>query len=135
MSTTSDTDSLLTLQDLYNEALVRELLEKTKNCGITWSYLGGNQFQAATTVNPGANQVVWTYYLSKTQIGSLSYRYNLDVKKNTDMYITIQDGPLSYSSRDSETKDLYEVVEIKTLGLDARIKETLGVVQGLAGCN
>jgi hypothetical protein len=128
------TASVLELQDLYNEALVRELLEKTQNCGITWTSLGGNQFQATSIDTVPNPDVTWDFFITKTQIASLTYKYSLDVKKNGVAQISIADGPLTYTSRDSVVKDLYEVVEITVLTLDDKIKETVKFVQGLVGC-
>lgn len=122
--------SILELQDIYNEALARELIEKTRSCGVTWSHQGGTQFKATHT--EGSD--VWDFYISKTQIGNLSYKYNLDVKKNLTAYWTVADGPLSHTGRDSVVKDLYEIVEVVTLSLDAKIKETLDLVKGLDDC-
>ena len=122
--------SILELQDLYNEALVREIIEKTKTCGLLWSFLGGTQFQATETVSA----VVWDFFITKTQIGNLSFKYTLDIKKNSVAYLTIQDGPLPHTERDSVVKDLYEMVEIIVLQLDAKLKETLDIVKGLDDC-
>lgn len=125
----NDIDSSLTLHDLYKESLVREMIEKTKNGGVVWTYLGGNQF--TTRYTDGSTN--WDFYLSKTQIGSLSYRYNFDVKKQGETYITLTDGPLPFSARDSVTKNLYELVEINTLQLDDKVVEAIRVVQGITG--
>lgn len=123
-------NSILELQDLYNEALVREIIEKTKSCGLLWSHLGGTQFQSQETVD----SVVWDFFITKTQIGNLSFKYTLDIKKNSVAYLTIADGPLPFTERDSVAKDLYEMVEIVVLQLDAKLKETLDVVKGLDDC-
>lgn len=124
--------SLLELQDLYNEALVRELLEKTKRAGVTWSQLGGTQFHS-TEIDEGPPSVTWDFYITKTQVGNVSFKYSLDVKKNQAAHVTIADGPLPYTSRDSAVKDLYDVVELIVLQLDAKIKETVRFVQNLEG--
>lgn len=123
--------SILELQDLYNEALVREILEKTNNCAITWSLLGGTQFHATQTVD----SIVWDMYVTKTAIGSASFKYSFDVKKNSAAYITITDGPLPTTNRDSVVKSLYEIVEITVLELDKKVKETIRFVQDMQGCN
>lgn len=123
--------SLLDLQDLYQEALVREILEKTKAAGLTWNHLGGTQFQAGeidTSVDP---QVSWDLFISKTQIGNVTYKYTLDIKKDSVAYITVNDGPLPHTARDSVVKDLYEIVEIIVLEMDAKLKETIRFVQQL----
>ena len=125
--------SLLQLQDLYNEALIRELLEKTKRCAVTWSQLGTSQFHATET-DSGPPTVNWDFYITKTQVGNLSYKYSVDVKKNSTTYITIQDGPLPHTARDSAVKDLYEIIEIMVLQLDLKVKETIRFVQELKGC-
>lgn len=122
--------SLLELQDLYQESLVKEILEKTKRGGLTWNHLGGTQFQATYTIS-GSPDVSWDYYLTKTQIGNLSYRYTLDIKKDSVAYLTIQDGAASYSGRATGVDDLYEIVEVIVLQLDEKIKETLQAVQGI----
>ena len=44
------TVSILELQSLYSETLTRELMEKTRSCGLVWSHLGGSQFKATQTV-------------------------------------------------------------------------------------
>lgn len=122
--------SVLELQSLYKEALTRELIEKTRSCGLTWSHLGGTQFKSTQTIDT----VVWDFYVSKTQIGNLSYKYTLDVKKNLTAYLTNEDGPLAHTGRDSVVKDLYEIVEVVTLALDAKLKEVLDIVKGLDDC-
>lgn len=125
------TVSLLELNNLYHEALARELIEKTRSCGTTWSSLGGAQFKSTQTINDD----IWDFYISKTQIGNLSYKYTLDVKKNLTTYLSVADGPLPHTGRDSVVKDLFEVVEIVTLQLDAKLKETLDIVKGLNDCS
>ena len=122
--------SMLELQDLYNESLVREVIEKTKSAGVVWSHLGGTQFQATNV----EDSITWDWFVTKTQIGNLSYKYTFDVKKESVGYVTIQDGPLPHTSRDSAVKDLYEIVEIIVLDLDAKLKETLQTVQTLEDC-
>lgn len=126
----ADIDNSLVLQDLRKETIVRELIEKTKNKGLIWTYLGSNQFQAQFT-NAG---VLWTYFISKTQIGSLSYKYNFDIKRNGDSYITMSDGPMGSSNRDSQTKDLYEIIEMATLQLDVRATQALRAIQNIVAC-
>ena len=123
--------SILELQSLYNEALTREIVEKTRTCGLTWSHMGGTSFKATQTVD----SVVWDFYVSKTQIGSLTYKYTLDVKKNLTSYVSINDGTLPHTGRDSVVQDLYEIVETITLELDAKLKEALDVVKGLTDCS
>lgn len=122
--------SLLELQDLYNEALTRELIEKTKGGAVTWNHLGGTQFQC--THNDGTN--TFDFYITKTQIGNVTYKYTLDVKKDSVAYVTIQDGTLPYSTRDSAVKDLYQIVETVVLELDKKMKETLQFVQAMVNC-
>jgi len=126
----ADIDSALTLHDLYKESMVRELLEKTKNGGIIWTSIGGNQFSTSRAVG----LVTWTFFISKTQIGTASYKYNLDVKKAGATYITITDGPLQNSSRDSATKNLYDVVEMATLQLDDKVIEAMRMIQDIPSC-
>jgi hypothetical protein len=128
--------SILELQDLYNEALIRELIEKTKSCAITWTHLSGTQFRATQAAFDANNSpVTWDYYITKTQIGNLSYKYTMDVKKGGVNHLTIVNGPLPHTSRDSASKDLYEIVEIIVLQLDVKLKEAIRVVQDLEGCN
>lgn len=130
--------SMLDLMDLYNEALVRELIEKTKSRAVTWSALGSQQFRSTETqpsecVDPSADDIVWEFTITKSQVGNVSYKYILDTKKDNVSQVTIQDGPLSHTNRDSLTKQLYEIVEILTLGLDAKIKSAVRFVQNLEG--
>lgn len=128
--------SILELQDLYNEALVRELIEKTKSGAVTWVHLGGTQFrttnvQGSPCVDPETSAITWDSYITKSQVGSVSFKYVLDVKRNSVTQVTIADGPLPHTSRDSVTKDLYEIVEIMVLQLDAKLKEAMRMVQDL----
>ncbi len=127
----ADIDSTLTIHDLQRELVVRELIEKTKAFGLTWENLGGNQFVSTNIVS----SVTWEFYISKTQIGSLTYRYNLDIKKNSVSYISITDGALPSSTRDSQTKNLFEIVEIKTLDLDSKVQETVRMIQNIEECD
>lgn len=124
--------SLLELQDLYNEALVREIIEKTKSCGITWSSIGTYQFHA-NQIDENTN-ISWDFYVTLTPIGNTSAKWNLDIKKESVAYISIQDGPLPVTGRNSLVQQLYEIVEIIVLQLDAKLKETIQFVQNLSTC-
>lgn len=126
--------SLLELQDLYNEALVREIIEKTKSCGIVWSHLGGTQFAATEIDTNSSPNITWNLFITKTQIGNLTYKYTLDVKKNLVAYININDGPFTHTARDSAVKDLYEIVEIIVMELDKKLKETIRFMQQVPDC-
>lgn len=127
--------SLLELQDLYNEALVREIIEKTKACGLTWNSLGGTQFQATETQsNAPSADITWDFFITKTQIGNATYKYTLDIKKDAVAYITVHDGPLPHTNRESIVKELYEIVEIIVLEMDNKLKETIRFVQQLSDC-
>lgn len=128
------TDSSLALQDLYSESLVRELIEKTKTCGLTWNSLGGTQFQATQTDESVDPNVTWDLFVSKTQTGSATAKYTLDIKKDAVSYITLSDGPLSYTSRDSVVQELYSIVESIVMDVDAKLKETIRFVQALTDC-
>jgi hypothetical protein len=127
--------NLLELQDLQTESLVREIIEQTKSGGLVWSSLGSAQYMSTEvqTGDPsnGIPDVTWTFYVSKTQIGNLTYKYSLDIKKDGTAYVTPVSGALSYTDRDSEVKDLYEIVEIIVLELDFKLKETIQFVQNL----
>lgn len=122
--------NLLELQDLYNESLTREILEKTKAAGLVWSHLGGTQFTATSS----EGSTVWDFYITKTQIGNVTYKYTLDVKKDSVAYITMQDGPLPNTDRESMVKELYEVTEIIVLEMDKKLKESLQFVQNITDC-
>jgi hypothetical protein len=114
--------------------LVREIIEKTKNFGLTWTDLSENQFQSTETdisVQPNVN---WDMFITKTQIGSLTFKYNLDIKKDAVSYISIDDGPLPRTSRNSAVKELYEIVEIIVLEMDSKLKETIRFVQQIPNC-
>jgi hypothetical protein len=130
--------SLLELQDLYSEALVRELIEKTKSAGVIWTHVGGTQFkcneiQTSACVDPETADINWDFYISKTQVGSVSYKYTLDVKKNSVNLLTVENGPLPHTARDSVVKELYEIVEIIVLELDAKLKDAIRFIQDLKG--
>ena len=86
--------NLLELQDLYNESLVREIIEQSKAAGLTWSHLGGTQFQATQ----GVSGTTWDLFITKTQVGNLSFKYTLDVKKDSVAHVTISDGALPETS-------------------------------------
>ena len=122
--------SMLELQDLYHEALVREIIEKTKSGGLTWDHYGGSNFQATEVdpVNPG---VRWTMFVTRNQVGTVLHRYSLEIKKNGVGVVTVQDGPLPYTNRESVVKELYEMVEIVVLHLDSKLKEALSFVQAV----
>lgn len=126
--------SLLELQDLYNEALIREIIEKTKSCGLTWNHLGGTQYQATEADTSVSPNIVWDMFITKTQIGNVTYKYTLDVKKNSISYINISNGPLIYTNRDSSVKELYEIVEILVMEMDKKLKETIRFVQQIIDC-
>lgn len=121
--------TLLELQDLYMESLVKETMEKTKRGGLTWVHLSGTQFQATFTDTNADPDVVWDYFLTKTQLGNVSYRYTLDIKKDSVAQIAIQDGAATNTGRETGVDNLYEIVEIIVLQLDDKIKETLQSLQ------
>ena len=128
--------SLLELQDLYHEALVRETIEKTKSCGLVWTHLGGTQFQATSIddLPSPATDITWDFFLTKTQIGNASFKYTLDVKKDSTAILSIEDGPLPNTDRNSVVKELYEIVEIIVLQLDLKRKDAIRVVQQINDC-
>ena len=126
--------SILELQDLYNEALVREIIEKTKSCGLTWSHLGGTQFKSTEIDNSVSPTVTWDLFVTKTQVGNVSFKYTLDIKKDAVSYIMISDGPLPHTNRESVAKELYEIVEILVLEMDKKLKETIRFVQKITDC-
>lgn len=123
--TTTDIDNSLILHDLNKEAMVRQLMEKTKENIISWTHLGGNEFSSTNGV--------WSYFMLKAQIGNFSYKYTLDIRKNNAIYIQLVDGPLNSSSRDSQTKNLYEVIELKTLTLNSKVQEALNAISAIVG--
>jgi hypothetical protein len=130
--------SILELQDLYHEAAVRELIEKTKSAAVEWTFLGGTQFKASEVqvsecTDPVVADINWDFYVTKTQVGSISYKYTLDIKKNSVTQITIENGPLPHTARDSVVKELYEIVEIIVLQLDSKLKEAVRFIQDLRG--
>jgi|GEM_PF-4896664 hypothetical protein len=122
--------NLLELQDLYNESLVRETIEQTKAAGLVWLHLGGTQFQATKI----EGSVTWDLFITKSQIGNLTFTYTLDIKKDSVAHLTLSDGALPNSARNSQVKDLYEIVEIIVLELDAKLRETLQMVQNIVNC-
>jgi hypothetical protein len=126
--------SILELQDLYNEALVREIVEKTKSCGLTWSHLGGTQFKSTELDVSVSPNVTWDLFITKIQVGNLTYKYTLDIKKDSVSYIMINDGPLTHTNRESVVKELYEIVEILVLEMDKKLKETIQFVQKITDC-
>lgn len=126
--------SILELQDLYNEALVRQIIEKTKACGLVWNSLGGTQFQATEIDSSVDPNITWDFFITETQIGNLSYTYTLNVKKNAVSYITVQSGVLPATNRDSTVKELYQIVELIVLEMDVKLKETLQFVQNITDC-
>lgn len=119
--------NLLELQDLYNESLVREIIEKTKGAGLTWTSVGTYQFHAEQEVD----SVTWDLYITKTPIGNTSAKWTLDIKKDSVAYVSVLSGPLPVTDRNSLVQQLYEIVEIIVLQLDAKLKETLQFVQNL----
>lgn len=126
--------SILELQDLYNEALVRELMEKTKSCGVTWVHLGGTQFQATVVDGTVTPNITWKFFVTKTTIGNTSAKWTLDVKKDNIAHVSIEEGPLPRTGRESQVQELYEIIELIVLDLDAKLKETIQFVQGLEDC-
>ena len=120
------TVSLLTLQDLYNESLVREQIDKTKTGGMTWSSAGTNTF--TSTVISGST---YDFTILKKSVGNVTDIFCLDIKKDGSAFLGLQSGPLPHTERDSAVKELFETVEIIVLDLDSSLKEVLTVVQNL----
>jgi len=128
--------NLLVLQDLYTETLVRELLAKVKDGALNWVNIGTNQFQATAVqhsacTDPSTPDITWDYFITKTQVTSLSYTYNLVVQMNSVTQVAVTNGPLLYTDRDSDTKALYDTVELLVMGLDVMVKQAVNFVQTL----
>lgn len=87
--------------------------------------------QLSPCVDPETSAIVWSVFVTKSQVGSVSYKYVLDVKRDSVTQVTIADGPLPHTARDSVTKDLYEIVEIMVLELDVKLKQAIRFVQDL----
>lgn len=125
--------STLELQDLYNEALIREIYEKTQSGALQWTQMGTNMYTATQTDNTVSPANNWAYFINKSQIGNLSYKYTFNVKLNNVNIVTLVDGPLPYTGRDSEVQDLYNVVEMIVLNMNDTIRSALQYVQSLPG--
>lgn len=110
------------------------MIEKTKSCGVSWNHLGGTQFQSTEVDSSVDPEVTWDFFVTKTQIGNATYKYTLDIKKDAVAYITLNDGPLPRTARDSVVKELYEIVEIIVLEMDSKLKETIRFVQQITDC-
>ena len=130
--------SNLQLQDLYNEPLVRELIEKTKNCALDWTHEGGTTFKTVQTkidlIDDMAITVTWAFFITKTQITNLTYQYSLDAKKNDLPVLCVESGALPNTNRESQVKELYDIGELITLDLDKKLKEVINFVQAIEGC-
>lgn len=133
-------ESILELQDLYREALVRDLIEKTKLMGIVWTDAGataaGSSFSATQIQNMPDTMpdVEWNFVVTKSQLGTVSYKYVLEAKKDGALWVTFESGALTYTERESLVKELYDCIELVTLQLDYKLKETLRFVQQAADC-
>lgn len=127
-------DLLLDLQETYNKALVSEITEKTKANAILWGQVGTGIFQSQIDQNkdtcpgddnglnvPKDRSVLWTFQIQRVSLGVNSFRYNLDLRKDGVIWVSVDEG----------VKDLYDMVELITLRLDARLKETLQFVQNI----
>ncbi len=128
--------SLLELQDKYNEALIGELIEKTKRNGILWTALDSITYQAqfvqsagkcpGTSGNlntPPVSPVNWAFTVKKTPVGNLSGTVTLEVLKNGEQQVFIRD--------EAKVSDLFEVVELLVLQLDEKLKQSLQFVQDI----
>lgn len=127
--------SVTELYDLYTESLVREIIEKTKTCALTWVSLGGSQFKATQIDTSNNPSITWDFYVTKTAIGNASAKYTLDVKQDSVAITSIVEGPLPHTARDSVVQELYETVEIIVMKLDKKLVSALQFVQGLEGCS
>lgn len=133
-------ESLLELQDLYKEALVRDLIEKTKLMGIVWTDAGasaaGSSFSATQMQNMPDTipDIEWNFVVTKSQLGTVSYKYIFEAKKDGVLWVTFESGALTYTERDSLVKELYDSIELVTLQLDYKLKETIRFVQQTADC-
>ncbi len=122
------------LQPLYNQTLLKEVEKKTESGAIIWTQPVVNVFTATQTqlANtcpgdittpdvPTALNITWDFQLQKTQLGANTFKYNLDVRRNSVIWVSVEDG----------VQDLFEAVEIVVLDLEPKIKEALGFVQNL----
>lgn len=105
------------LKALNRSALITEITEKTKQCGLVWSSAAKGQYN--TTSLP------YNMYLSK--MGNDTY--NLDVLKNRTLY-------RSYNSTiQPEVQELYEVVDsIVSDSSVNRMKSLISTISQIHGC-
>ena len=107
------TTNLEELKTISRSALIQELTEKSKRCGLTWHVDGAGRFRAA--------QGAYTFVLSKTSADIT----NLDVQKAGTLYRSYN------SSTQSEVADLYETVANLPAASDAAEKyKTIGKFMG-----
>lgn len=124
----------LELYDLYAESMARELINKSQSCALTWNFLSSGQFQATNVDESVDPSVTWDFFVTRTQTGSNSARYSLDIKKDSVSYASFSDGPLPWTSRDSVIAELYSIVEMIVLQTDQKLKEAIQFVQNMSDC-
>lgn len=107
------------LKTLNRSALISEITEKTKKCGLIWQQIANGQF---VTTSP-------TYDLYLTKMSSDTY--SLDVLKNASLY-------RSYNSNfQIEVQELYETVDSLLMNSTniERMKALISAVGQIRACN
>jgi hypothetical protein len=122
-----------TLDFLYDEILVRELLSKTELLGVSWSLVRPGEFYAyerdlTSCIDPYRPQVLWEYRLTQTVMGEQNI-YNLQILRNSVPYLyynTAEGGNMVNS-----VDELYDVAERMTHDNSRNKRVALKAIQNI----
>lgn len=112
---------------IYNEALIEEIIQKTNSRSLEWSEVAPCQFQCIKT----KDNIIWEFQIAKIKIGNITSSYTLEINKNHSNHITIHDGPMTNDTFESAVKELYELIEVISLQMEAKQLETLEFLRGI----
>lgn len=111
-----------TLSYLNDESIARELVVKTKGCGLFWKQTSPDSFVSTSFEEKSTGVVVlWEFSLYKTNT-----QFNLDISRNMDYYTSVKSDILS---------DLYDLLfTINGTNSDNK-QNVLNFIQNTPTCN
>lgn len=132
-SIATDVNNKKTLDFLYDEMLIREIIMKTELLGINWSLIAPGEYYAyerdlTTCTDPYRPAIFWEYRLSQNVLGEDNIYY-LQIKRNNVPYLYYNTA--AGTNTVDAVDELYDIAERMTMTPSRRAKTALRQVQSI----
>lgn len=132
-SISTDVNNKKTLDFLYDEMLVREIIMKTELFGINWSLIAPGEYYAyerdlTTCTDPYRPAILWEYRLSQNVMGDDNIYY-LQIKRNSVPYLYYNTAPGANTV--DAVDELYDIAERMSLNSGSKARTALRQIQNI----